>query len=269
MAKVKPFLRWAGSKRRLLGKLEPYWQEDCKRYIEPFMGSASLFFMVRPQAALLSDLNEELVETYVAIKEHHRAVNNALCKLPKGENSYYKVRSQDSGELNGVERAARFIYLNRYCFNGLYRTNLKGKFNVPYGGAKTGRLPALEDLREVSKALAGAELRAWDFEQSVKNLRKGDFIYLDPPYAVGNRRVFREYGATPFSTEDLERLGECLKSIDRSGGKFLVSYAMCKEALTLFKKWNIRRVLTQRNISGFAKHRRRAMELLISNCPPQ
>ena len=230
------------------------------------MGSACFFFDLKPQVAVLGDLNLDLIETYIAIRDHALAVRNAMSKLSTGKDSYYRIRSADASKMKPIERAARFIYLNRFCFNGLYRTNLQGRFNVPYGSP--GTLPSLQELRLVSKALKSVDIRCGDFEETLCDVRNGDFVYMDPPFAVSNRRVFREYGPNSFEVNDLERFAAMLERFDKCGATFLVSYAICKEALTLFKKWDIRRVLTQRNISGFAKHRRRAVELLVSNYSP-
>ena len=161
--------------------------------------------------------------------------------------------------------AAKFIFLNRFCFNGLYRTNSDGKFNVPYSPSKTGHLPTLEELQQVSVALKSATIQCCDFTELLKNVRKGDFVYLDPPFAVGNRRVFRQYGPSTFGTHDLERLAEHLQMINRRGATFVVSYAYCSESVNLFRRWHVHRAIIQRNISGFARHRRSAAEIIVTN----
>jgi DNA adenine methylase len=233
------------------------------------MGSACLFFSLSPPTALLSDVNLALVETFQSVKESPERVHAALLRLPRGKESYYSIRAIDSSEIAPVERAARFIYLNRFCFNGLYRTNRKGQFNVPFSPARTGPLPTFEELKAAGKALGSTDLRAGDFEQVLGSAGEGDFVYLDPPFAVSNRRIFRQYDPSSFGLQDLSRLSLTLDRLDDRGVSFLLSYALCKESLTFFKKWTTRRVATHRNISGFARHRRRAMELLISNCSPQ
>ncbi len=231
------------------------------------MGSSCLFFSICPEIAILSDLNADLVQTYQAVRENAVAVHRALLRLPKSEECYYKLRSQSCSHLTQAQRAARFIYLNRYCFNGLYRTNQLGHFNVPYSPSRTGPLPSLAELKGASVALKKATIRCCDFHESTLKISRGDFVYLDPPFAVENRRVFRQYGPRHFSNEDLQRLSRTLDHIDKAGGVFLLSYAYCSEAISHFSKWPIRRVVTTRNISGFAKHRRKAIELLITNTP--
>jgi DNA adenine methylase len=230
------------------------------------MGSASLFFSLCPSRALLSDLNQELVETFTTVRDHPRAVYNRLTAIPVGKESYNELRAKSSTGMNARDRAARFIFLNRFCFNGIYRTNMAGNFNVPFSSTKTGQLPDWGNFYAAAKALRNADIRCADFETIVtEETERGDFVYLDPPYAVSNRRIFRQYGPQVFGTNDLERLADALTVIDKKGIHFVVTYAMSQEALQAFRGWHVKRVFTQRNVSGFAKHRRRAVELIITN----
>jgi len=260
------FLRWAGSKRKQLPKLATYWNESYGRYVEPFMGSACLFFSLNPSTALLSDLNEELVHTFCMVRDGPKQVYKALMSLPLGKVSYYQVRGKNPNNLSPVNRAARFIYLNRFCFNGIYRTNLKGEFNVPYAPTGTGGLPTLEFLQSIATQLKRSTISCGDFEKILlKEVRKNDFVYMDPPYAVSTRRVFREYGPQPFGFDDVNRLVRLLDEMDRRKAKFVVSYALTNEVLRAFHRWDIKRIVTHRNVSGFAEHRRKAVEILVSN----
>ena len=263
---VAPFLRWAGSKRKLLPRLAPYWGNSYTRYVEPFMGSASLFFATNPSAAILSDINQELVNAFVSVRDHPRAVHNRLISIPKGKRSYKKLRKLDLASLDPLDRAARFIFLNRYCFNGIYRTNINGVFNVPYAPSRTGSLPTWDVFWAAARPLKSAEIVCDDFQSVVNSyVRKGDFVYLDPPYAVENRRIFRQYGPQTFGLDDLKRMNETLGTIDKRGAKFVLSYAYSPEAIHYFQNWKRRKVFTQRNVSGFAKHRRMAAELIFTN----
>lgn len=262
---LRPFLRWAGSKHKLLPKLIPFWRPAYGRYVEPFMGSACLFFKIQPMRGLLSDINSELVGTFIAVRDQPKIVYREITRLSLGRESYYKVRALNTANLSAARRAARFIYLNRFCFNGLYRTNLSGQFNVPYGGSKTGNLPSQDDLLGVSQLLKRATVLKSDFEEVLlKRVRKGDFVYLDPPFAVNNRRVFRQYGQHTFGLEDIQRLSRSLDIIHKRGAHFILSYAYCKEA-AVFRRWNVSRVYVQRNISGFARHRKKSAEVLVTN----
>jgi DNA adenine methylase len=264
-----PFLRWAGSKRKLVPKLVPYWGEGYARYVEPFVGSAALFYAVRPQKALLSDVNAELIESLTAIRDHPLAVHRRATSFPRTAQHYYKLRAIEPKSLAPVDRAARFVYLNRFCFNGLYRTNRFGQFNVPYAPTKTGALPSWEQFSAAARMLRSAQLHCGDFEAVLLDgVRAGDFVYLDPPYAVANRRIFRQYGPQTFGLDDLQRLGRVIEEIDKRRATFVLSYAFCREAKDVFKGWITKRVYTQRNISGFAKHRRTAAELIVTNTQP-
>lgn len=264
---AKPFLRWAGSKKKLIPELLKHWNmRSFEGYIEPFVGSAQLYFSIYTERAILSDINEELINTYNQIKLNPIAVHHLLNRLKINKEIYYELRKQEPKYLTQLERATRFIYLNRFCFNGLYRTNLSGKFNVPYGGYKTGNLPSLHEFLKISSNLKNVKIVSGDFEAVVKqNLKENDFVYLDPPYAVENSRVFRQYNPQTFGYDDLNRLSELLVEINLMGNKFLVSYACCDEAIKIFKTWNYRVVTTQRFMKGFGKDRKLSEELLIFN----
>lgn len=266
-ARKKPFLRWAGSKRQLVPVLLRYWQDHYQRYIEPFAGSAVLFFALSPQRAVLGDINADLIEAYVQVKANLQEVLTALREMPKGKTHYLRIRSIEASLLAPPERAARFIYLNRYCFNGLYRTNSSGQFNVPYGGQKTGRVPSEDRFRECSLSLQSAELVAGSFETVLSVVQRGDFVYMDPPYKVGAQRVFNEYDASAFSQDDLRALRDWMVRLDEQGIPFAVSYAESEEADFLRRGFSSRLVTVRRNIAGFAGSRKSANEFLISNRP--
>lgn len=264
-ARNTSFLRWAGSKRQILPVLSEYWKDSYSRYLEPFAGSACLFFHLGPKKAILGDLNRNLIDTFIALRDHPHQVIRYLRDFSLGKQNYYKIRQDFHSETHKFVKAAQFIFLNRFCFNGLYRTNSDGKFNVPYGGVKSGSLPAPDHLLVCSEALQTAELLACDFGKVLAKAKAGDFVYMDPPFAVQNRRVFREYGPGLFSHKHVERLRNCLLRLNRKGVPFLVSYAESEEADTLGEGFLVRKVAVKRNIAGFAGKRKRAYELLISN----
>jgi DNA adenine methylase len=262
----QPFLRWAGSKRRLLPVLKTFWTARHRRYVEPFAGSACLFFALKPSKAILGDLNPELISTYIEVKYRINAVLRELEKLPPwNKEEYIRLRSLNPGGLAPPVRAARFIYLNRFCFNGIYRTNLKGQFNVPYSGDRCGAVPADNIFRQCSRRLRGARIVNGDFEQVLKHAEKGDLVYMDPPYAVRARRVFREYDPSTFTHEDITRLRYWMERLNASGVNFVVSYAESDEADVLKKHFSYETVAVRRNIAGFAAHRSMTNEVLISN----
>jgi DNA adenine methylase len=261
-----PFLRWAGSKRSLVPVLKKYWMPSHKRYLEPFAGSACLFFALKPPKAILGDLNPELIATYLEIKYRLDAVAEELAGLPpSSRKQYQRLRAASPADLNPAQRAARFIYLNRFCFNGIYRTNLKGEFNVPFGGARCGPVPSADRLRNCAEHLRTARLVHGDFEKVLKHARSGDLVYMDPPFAVRARRVFRQYDPSTFTLDDIARLRQWMNYLTAAKIDFVVSYAECDEADILKNGFTYRTVTVRRNIAGFATHRVRSNEIMISN----
>jgi DNA adenine methylase len=263
---IVPIFRWAGSKRKSLEALTAFWSDRFGRYIEPFVGSACLFLKIKPKAAILADINSTLIQTYLTIRSHPLAVAEALYTIPRNSATYYDVRRKLNLTRNTIERAALFVYLNRNCFNGIYRTNQEGNFNVPFG-ADQGQYPRPCDFQTVARLLKNAKLISGDFGSTLRHLRRNDFVYLDPPFAATGVRTFIEYGKRSFTTNDLDRLSHHLDRIDSRGAFFLVSYADCARARAVAKNWNCREIQVRRHIAGFAAKRRMAGELLITNLP--
>ncbi len=261
----KTLLRWAGSKKKLIPHLTKYLSSKNKRYLEPFVGSAQLFFNIDINESILSDINQDLVNMYNIVKNDPIEVYEILSSFPKSKEYYYELRENDSKSRGVVYNAAKFIYLNTYCFNGLYRTNLSGKFNVPYS-ASSGTLIDLESLKSISRYLNKATIINGDFETVIReHCKRSDFVYLDPPYAVKNKRIFNQYSPDTFGLNDLIRLKSLIREIDNRDAKFLLSYAMCDEASILSEGWKYEVVSTVRNISGFSKHRKTESEVIITN----
>lgn len=260
-----PILRWAGSKRKLLPYLIDAMPSKYNRYIEPFAGSACLFFSLHPKKAVLGDINSELLDTYATLRDHPRRLSRAAKSIGETEDNYYKIRRVNPSELDPLSRAARFIYLNRFCFNGVYRTNQQGHFNVPRGN-RTGGIPPESTFYRCSVALRAADLRPGDFEQCINDIQKDDFVYLDPPYASEGRPRAGEYGCGCFSNFDHERLIKCLKQIDKNGASFLLSYSNTPDLIRRFsKRWRLKCVSVNRHVAGFSQHRHVAEEILVSN----
>lgn len=258
-------LRWAGSKRQLVPVLSEYWHaSQSKRYVEPFAGSACLFFNVAPKEALLADINLELITTYKQIKKDWEGVLVLLKKMDQSKRSYYLQRAIDPKKIdNPLARAAHFIYLNRFCFNGLYRTNQSGQFNVPYG--KPGTIPSKLVFSRSSKLLKGANLLTADFEKTLCLVRKGDFVYMDPPFSVHNKNIFTDYDSSKFDAEKIKQLRRWMLKLNRMQIPFLVSYLESDEAKMLSKGFYKRTISVRRSIAGFTSNRRIAHEILISN----
>jgi DNA adenine methylase len=260
----RSFLRWAGSKKKLIPRLEKFWGEGYSRYVEPFAGSACLFFALDPSKAVLGDNNTELINVYRMLRNAPERMHRRLVSIPRERESYYRWRAKDPRKLDSETRALRFVYLNHNCFNGIYRTNTDGRFNVPFG-SKLATYLSRDEFIGCAEALTNVRFVAGDFENTLAEVARGDFVYLDPPYAVSSRRVFRQYGKKPFDVDDVERLASELKRIHKLGAHFVVSYADCREARALASDWNSQKFLVQRHIAGFSDHRTRAFEWIIYN----
>lgn len=257
-------LRWAGSKRKLLPTLERLTPQKFKRYVEPFCGSLCLYVALKPDAALVGDINEELVNFYRMIAWRPKAIATAAHDLSDDEATYYELRSYDPRTLGAQERAVRFLYLNRFCFNGVYRTNRQGYFNVARG-KHMGSIPPVQELIDFGRLMRRATVRQCDFQELVDAAKRDDFIYLDPPYAGRGVRDRGEYGVGAFKEEDLDRLAESLHRASARGVKVMLSYADLPEIRSRFRNWNSTTLEVARNVAGFASARSSVSELILRN----
>ena len=257
-------LRWAGSKRKLVPTLERLAPARFKRYVEPFCGSLCLYVALKPTSALVGDINEELVNFYRMIAWRPKAIANAIHDLSEDEATYYELRSHDPHTLGQQARAVRFLYLNRFCFNGVYRTNRQGQFNVARG-KHMGRIPPIQELIEFGRLMRRATVRQCDFQELVDAAERGDFLYLDPPYAGRGVRDRGEYGVGAFKEEDLDRLSESLHRASARGVKVLLSYADLPDIRSRFHNWNVTKLEIARNVAGFASARSSVSELILRN----
>lgn len=262
--RVSPLLRWAGSKRQLLPTLVANAPNAYGTYVEPFAGSACLFFALQPDQAVIGDFNSDLIEAYRVISDCPREVAQVLSEMPAEPAFYYALRARHAPSLSRIARAGRFLYLNRFSFNGVYRTNRQGMFNVPRG-KKTGSLPTAEALVAAAKVLKNATLICGDFEETLNYANRGDFVYMDPPYRLDETRMRGEYGYGAFSSRDLDRLGDALVDLDRRGVKFLLSYKYRRQFATTMKRWCTMTRLVRRHVGGFADRRDNVRELLVAN----
>ncbi len=264
---AKPFLRWAGSKRQLIPRLQAAMPKDYDGYMEPFVGSGQLFFSLQgaKRTSTISDANSDLIATYQAIQSNPSKVWSYLMSFPLTKSFYLWARTNLSTSASVYKRAALFIYLNRYSFNGLYRTNASGQFNVPYNNRKNGELPDKSHIVACSKALRNVTIECSDFDIVVrKHIRPGYLVYLDPPYARVNDRLHKQYGPHTFGHSDIDRLTALLEYIDSNDAFFMLSYAKCSEVRHL-GTWETKEVVTRRNIAGFAGARRMAKEIIFMN----
>ncbi len=222
---MKPFLKWAGGKRWLLSDHRTIFPKAYKRYFEPFLGSGAVFFGLCPGHAYLSDSNKELIEAYCAIRDNWKLVWERLLWHQRHHSweHYYLTRASKPRSLASC--AAKFIYLNRTCFNGLYRVNRKGVFNVPKGTKNTVTFPD-DDFAMVARALRNTHLVCRDFEEMLYKTKSGDFVYVDPPFTVQhNQNNFIKYNERLFSWEDQKRLANAVGEASNRGALVLVSNA--------------------------------------------
>lgn len=260
----RPLFRWAGSKRRQLPLLLGRRPANFRRYIEPFAGSACLFFALHPSKALLGDNNAELVDAYKVIRSHPRQVAQRLLTWPNTKRFYYSLRKIIPAGLEPIAQAARFMYLNRNCFNGVYRTNKSGQFNVPRG-SKTGSALREDEIYRCAFALRSADIVHADFETLLAHVGEGDFVYLDPPYPSKPRPRYGEYGYNCFGPSDVPRLIAALREIDTRGAKFLLSYTSLRGMEAIPREWAYESILVRRHVAGFAANRPRVREVVIRN----
>jgi DNA adenine methylase len=268
--RAKPCLKWAGGKANCLSRLLEYFPTHFSRYLEPFLGGAAVFLALEPTAsALLNDANEELISLYRIIRDNPLALMDALENLQAEycEAFYYALRS--AIPTAPVDRAARLIFLNKTCFNGLYRTNAKGEFNVPFGKRK--RCPALYDrasLLEVSFRLRNAQLFCTDFEAVVNSAERGDLVYCDPPYLPSSSTAnFAEYTASGFSAEDHRRLRDCCERAANRGATVVVSNSSSLATESLYRGWTLFSFEVPRCINSKAERRGSVLEIVA--IPPR
>lgn len=265
-ASAKPFLRWAGSKRSVVKKLAENSPRSYSRYLEPFVGSGALFFHLNPSSALISDLNWEVVNLFTQVKHHPIELYRRLLVPPRDKETYLKIRTRFGSESDVLDRAASMLYLNRNCFNGLFRTNKTGKFNVPYASQGRGNYPTCDDLLICSERLQDTRIEYGDFYSIIsENVCEGDFVYLDPPYVKSEGRIFNEYVKGHFNHQDTERLSGLLKKIHSVGAKFLLSFIDDEIVDFIAEEWGCEKYLVQKNIAGFAASRRKSGEILVKN----
>lgn len=253
----KPFLKWAGGKSQLLDELSAKSPHTYNRYIEPFIGGGAMFFAMRPDAGVIADSNPELVNVYRCIANNVDQVIKHLKTFENSEDEFYKIRALDFSELEPEYAAARTVYLNRTCFNGLYRVNKKGQFNVPFGRYKNPKICDEETLKSASTALQNTEIIQGDYKDVLKKTaRRGDFIFLDPPYLpVSKYSDFQRYTKEQFYEEDHRELADEVKRLQKIGCHVVLTNSNHPLVHELYEPFEIEIVNTRRNISSKAKTR--------------
>jgi DNA adenine methylase len=276
LSEPKPFVKWAGGKRQLMPELEKNFPTKFGTYVEPFLGGGAVMFDLLTKESNLkcnvSDLNSDLVLAYVTIRDRLEKLIESLENHSKNYHKdstgyYYEVRNQEPK--NQIEKVSRLLFLNKTCFNGLYRVNSKGKFNVPLGRYTNPNIVNKENLQIVSKTLQSAKIKisCRDFGSIVKDAKKGDFVYFDPPYQpISDTANFTSYTHRDFTEDDLERLADLANQLNSKGCKVMLSNSNSKTVKKLFSSgWAIKEIKANRSINSNSQKRTGHKEIIIKN----
>lgn len=267
---MNTFLKWPGGKRWFIAKYYTYLPTNLeKRYIEPFLGGGSVFFYLLPKNAILADINSDLINTYQVMRNHHQKLENLLLLHQERHNRDYYYFIRNNVPDGKIEQAARFLYLNRTCFNGMYRENKDGKFNVPIG-IKDNCTYDLDNFSSYASVLKNAELKTADFGKTIRKAQSEDFLFIDPPYTIAhNQNSFIKYNQRLFTWSDQHRLLEELSMAKERGAIILSTNANYNELRKMYERkgFFIKTISRYCSISGLAKGRGVQEELLISSTP--
>lgn len=273
---ISPILKWVGGKRQLLADIMPLINKNCSTYVEPFVGGGAVFFELQPKKAIINDYNTELINVYQVIREFPEELI-AILEEHNRENTeeyFYSLRaldrSSDYAKMSNVHKAARMIYLNKTCYNGLYRVNSAGQFNSPYGKYKNPNIVNAATIRAMSKYLQNPKItiKQGDYKGALKGLRKGAFVYLDPPYMpISSSSSFTGYTENGFSYEQQVALKKECDRLREKGISFLQSNSDCLEIRELYKEYDIRTVQAKRSINSNINKRGGVSEVLIYYVP--
>jgi len=275
MVKAKPFLKWAGGKRQIVNELKKYIPDEYNCYYEPFVGAGALLFEMSPKKAVINDSNKELMNVYNVLCDYEKY--NKMCKLLNSyevkncEEFYYEIRNKDRNKslfnrMSDYTKAARTVYLNKACFNGLYRVNSKNEFNVPFNKKSKVNTYEGENLLTVHMYLTmnDVEIRCMDFEDSVMDACEGDFVYFDPPYD-SDTTTFNNYTEEGFGKREHVRLSNVFKELDKKGVKVMLSNHNTSLVRELYDGYNIHVIEAKRNINSNGKKRGKVEEVIITN----
>ena len=274
-ATLKPFLKWAGGKRSLLSDiLSRIPDGPIETYVEPFLGGGALFLELARQGrignAILNDRNPEVVHTWRVVRDEPERLIEAIGRWTPDEETYYQVRALDVNELSDVERAARVLWLNRTCYNGLYRINRSGQFNVPFGRYKKVQLVNADNLMAVSEALQNVTLYDIDFEGILAMAGPGALVYCDPPYwPMSSTANFTAYDGQSFKEDDQERLARAFRELRGQGAHGVLSNSWTSETVALYERHELffSQVYARRSINRDASKRGPVPEIMVTTHP--
>jgi DNA adenine methylase len=270
---LQPFLKWAGGKRQLLPEIRKYIPKRFGTFYEPFLGGGAVLFDLQPKRAVINDINTELINTYRVIQNNVDELINDLERHENTSEYFYSIRDldRDKGKyekLSDIEKASRIIFLNKTCFNGLFRVNSQGQFNVPFGRYKKPNIVNEVVLRAVNHYLNNNEIEILngDFADAVAEAKKGDFIYFDSPYdPVSDTSSFTGYTLNGFGKEEQIRLRDLFVELDKRGCKVLLSNSSTEFIHDLYKDYHIEIVSASRSINSVASKRGKIDEVLVMN----
>lgn len=270
---VAPVLKWAGGKRQLLETFQPLLPNEITTYCEPFVGGGALLFHLQPNTAYINDINPELILVYTVIKENVEALITELEKYENTAEYFYAVRDWDRDKTRydartDVQKAARVLYLNKTCFNGLYRVNNAGEFNSPFGDYRNPNIVNAPVLRAVSAYFNSADIHmtTMDYAEVLKSVPKGAFVYLDPPYdPVSETASFTGYSKGGFPRADQIRLRECCDDLTARGVKFMLSNSATDFILEQYAAYNVTIVQAKRAVNSVASKRGEVDEVVVRN----
>lgn len=268
--RAEPFLKWAGGKKRLLSAYDPLFPAHFDTYHEPFLGGGAVYMYLAHtkhiERGILSDVNAELIHLYRVVRDDVERLIAEASAYPYEKDFYYAIRARDPREMTSVERAARMLYLNRTCFNGLYRVNKKGQFNVPIGRYDKPQICNASNLRNVSNLLQGCEIQHWSFETILEIARPGDFVYMDPPYQpLTKTSNFTSYTADAFDESHQGRLFEIFRILDRRGCLVMLSNSATPLVRDLYKMYDLKEIQAPRSVTSRTSRRSKVSELVIRN----
>lgn len=271
---VSPMLKWVGGKRQLLSEIVPMIDRKCSTYVEPFLGGGAVLFNMQPKKAIINDYNKELINVYTTVRDNLDDLLSALETHEENNSAdyYYEIRALDREDsfktMSNVERAARIIYLNKTCYNGLYRVNSSGQFNSPYGKYKKPNIVNKDVLKAISKYFNSNEIKilSGDYREALRDLETTAFVYLDPPYMpISSSSSFTGYTEGGFNYRSQVELKEECDRLTEKGIRFVQSNSDCEEIQELYKAYKIKTVQAKRSINSVAKKRGEINEVLIYN----
>ncbi|PIR37159.1 MAG: modification methylase [Alphaproteobacteria bacterium CG11_big_fil_rev_8_21_14_0_20_39_49] len=270
---VSPVVKWVGGKRQLLHEIEKHIPKKFGIYYEPFIGGGSVLFHLQPKHSVINDYNEELINLYKTIRKNPDELIEDLKKHINDEEYYYKTRALDRSanmynKLSDIEKASRIIFLNKTCYNGLFRVNSSGEFNSPFGRYKNPNIINDVTIRAVSNYFKNNNIKILnaDYKDSLSDAKKGDFVYFDPPYdPVSDSSNFTGYTKTGFGKNEQERLKNVCDELNKKGVNFLLSNSSTSYIKDLYKNYNIITVNAKRSINSKKDGRGEVTELLIKN----